>query len=810
MKTTAAPTPGSPAEAGFDEIAPDTYRAQLGVSEPNNAAERAQRIVLGAPIPETLSSRERLNRFRALAILSSDGLSSVAYGTEASLAVLVIAGATALSSNLLIGLVTAALMVIVGASYRQTIHAYPSGGGSYIVARANLGTVPGLIAAAALLVDYLLTVSVSVAAGVDALASAIPAIAPATLWIDLAAILLITLVNLRGLRESGTIFALPTYLFLGSFGLMIVLGLVQALTHGGLTVAPHVTSSFLVSSSGAITPLLILTAFASGSSAMTGIEAISNGVPAFNGDSPRARAKNAAATLTVMIALLATFFLGTTYLAWRVGAVPTPTGNPTVTAQIARFAFPGALGWLFYVTQLATLLILVFAANTSFNGFPRLLAILSRDTFAPALFSYRGERLAYSTGIIVLGVLSAVLLYIFQGNVTSLINLYALGVFAAFTLSQTGMVVHWLRRRDEQGWQARIVANGIGAAATAVVTLVIAVAKFDRGAWVVLVIVPVLVIAFEATRHYYSRQRNVELSAVDPTQRAEVAVVPIFSHQPLPIEHLAQMDSERSHRASQRRNAPSADAPAAQSAMQSNGAQQVGGGADTQNDEQEDDQPVVAAHSRHVNFHSRKWPQVVAQELDLAMRIAPEVVLLHVVLDESEAKAIRMQWDHYLAMQDGQTERMRRLGEIKIEVIISPYRTIVRPVANFIRWEKQTEFKDKRVAVLLPRQLHPAWWEWPLQRRVARRVRQKLQGDPNLTIIDIPYTLGGAPSVPHSNAPTDNPANDATQANADNASDTNSSGGDSSNSGAPDAASGASASLDATAGQANGEEALGE
>ena len=798
MKTTAPPQPDSPEAAGFQSHGPDMYVADLAASEPGGAAERLQRIVLGAPIPEALSSRERLNRFRALAILSSDGLSSVAYGTEASLAVLVIAGASALSSNLLIGLVTAALMIIVGASYRQTIHAYPNGGGSYIVARANLGTVPGLIAAAALLVDYLLTVSVSVAAGIDALASAIPAIAPATLWLDLGAILLITLVNLRGLRESGTIFALPTYLFLGSFGLMIIVGIVQALTHGGLATAAHPAATAFALSPTTLTPLLILTAFASGCSAMTGIEAISNGVPAFNGDTPKARAKNAAATLTVMIGLLASFFLGTTYLAWRVGAVPTPTGSPTVTAQIARFAFTGGFGWLFYVTQFATLLILVFAANTSFNGFPRLLAILSRDTFAPALFSYRGERLAYSTGIIVLGALSAVLLYIFQGNVTSLINLYALGVFAAFTLSQSGMVVHWLRRRNESGWQARIIANGIGAAATAIVTLVIAVAKFQRGAWVVLVIVPLLVIAFEATRHYYSRQRNVALASVDATQHADVAIVPIFSHQPLPIEHLEQLDIQRSLRDSQQRSA----APATESAG-AGADQRATSGADDQSADSNDTQSSMAVHSRHVNYHLHKWPQVVAQELDLAMRIAPEVVLLHVVLDEHEGKMIRQQWDHYLAAQDGATERRRRLGQIKIEVVISPFRTIVRPVANFILWQKRAVYKEQHVAVLLPRQLHPAWWEWPLQRRVARRVRQKLQGDPNLTIIDIPYTLGNAPASAPSSAPTDNPNADAAQSNADTASDA-------SGSGDADTASSANPSPDATQAQTSGEEALGE
>jgi amino acid transporter len=351
-----------------------------------------KRLILGQPIPETLASRERLNRTRALATLSSDALSSVAYGTEASLAVLVAAGAAALTANLGIGLVTAVLMLIVGYSYRQTIHAYPSGGGSYIVARENLGIVPGLIAAAALLIDYLLTVSVSVASGIDAISSAFPVLSPAKLVIELGAIALIMLINLRGIRESGTIFAFPTYFFLVCFGLTIVAGLIQALLHGGL--AHAATPQATLVATEPLSALLVLTAFASGCSAMTGVEAISNGVPAFAGQTPARQARHAAQTLVIMVALLVTLFLGTTYLAWRVGAVAYPSGDPTVTSQIARFAFPRALGWFFYVVQAATLLILVFAANTSFADFPRLASILARYV-PPSLLrlSWRADRL---------------------------------------------------------------------------------------------------------------------------------------------------------------------------------------------------------------------------------------------------------------------------------------------------------------------------------------------------------------------------------------------------------------------------------
>ncbi|HLY31544.1 MAG TPA: amino acid permease, partial [Ktedonobacterales bacterium] len=293
----AAPASEFPTAKDFHPLGEETFEADLRVSEPDTTAERLQRLVLGTPIPEHLAGKEQLDRVRALAILSSDALSSVAYATEASLAVLVVAGASALSTNLGIGLVTAALMLIVGGSYQQTIHAYPTGGGSYIVARANIGTLVGLIAASALLVDYLLTVSVSVAAGIDAIASAVPLLAPITLWLDIGAIALLTLVNLRGLRSSGSVFALPTYFFLFSFGLMLAVGIVRAFLQGGPTAAIHPSAHMVSAFAGSgqsLSLLLILTAFAAGCSAMTGVEAISNGVPAFQGETPPQRANNAA------------------------------------------------------------------------------------------------------------------------------------------------------------------------------------------------------------------------------------------------------------------------------------------------------------------------------------------------------------------------------------------------------------------------------------------------------------------------------------------------------------------------------------
>ncbi len=564
--TSSAPAPKSSAPVGetpFNDSVRyhpaghtgDEFSIEASTFERANESGKVWNSISHAIFGRSLSvaqvAAERLSPLLALPILASDALSSVAYATEASLAVLLTAGSATLGLNLWIGLVTAALVLIVGNSYYQTILAYPSGGGSYIVARENLqgffriplfgeihiGALPGLIAAAALLIDYLLTVSVSVAAGISAIVSVFPQLAGTiTLFvqplvvekvviIDVAVIILLIVVNLRGVREAGRIFAVPTYLFLFSFGLMILAGIARALTHGGLMAAPppatHATQP--------LTLLLILTAFASGCSAMTGVEAISNSVPIFTGKTPAEQSRNAAKTLTTMIIILACFFLGMTFLAWRLGIAPNPKGYPTVASQIALVAAGnGWLGWLYYVVQLATLLVLVFAANTSFAGFPRLLSILAKDRYLPGFFMYRGERFAFNTGVILLGVLSALLLVIFRGVVIDLINLYALGVFVAFTLSQTGMVVHWRRRKDVTQRGRRMLSNGVGAVATGIVSIVIAVSKFDRGAWVVVLLIPAIVSLFTLLRIDHSRERVFQMDQVQyPDPPADVALVSV-------------------------------------------------------------------------------------------------------------------------------------------------------------------------------------------------------------------------------------------------------------------------------------------
>jgi amino acid transporter len=489
---------------------------------------QTKRLLIGTPLSTAAQEHERLNKVKALAVLSSDAISSVAYATEASTAVLITAGLAALSLNPILAACIATLMVIVGISYRQTIHAYPKGGGSYIVARDNLGDIAGLIAASALLIDYVLTVAVSVASGVAALASAAPPLGPYSVELGVTFIVLIALINLRGIREAGTIFAAPTYLFIASFLIMIGAGVVQAILHGGLlTAAPPQPPR---GSWGPLTTLsivLVLSAFAQGCSAMTGVEAISDGIPAFK----RPESKNAARTLEWMIAILVTLFLGTTYLAWRFGLTPEPRGYPTLDSKIATHVFTGPFAWFFYVVQLATLLILVLAANTSFSDFPRLTFFLARDEFAPRLFRQRGDRLAYSFGIITLASLAIVLLVIFEGRVNALINLYALGVFTAFTFSQTGMVVRWLRLREQAGrhWRGALVANLVGAVATALVAGVVIFTKFDKGAWIVVLLIPVLVLTSLGIHQHYERARR-EIQPLTPLAADQVRhlmIIPI-------------------------------------------------------------------------------------------------------------------------------------------------------------------------------------------------------------------------------------------------------------------------------------------
>ncbi len=509
--------------------------ASSGRSPVSKTFGRLKRVMIGQPLTTSSGIHERLTKVKALAVLSSDALSSVAYATEEILRILVLAGLSAMSLSLPIGAAIILLLGIVGFSYRQTIKAYPHGGGSYIVAKDNLGETPALVAGGALLVDYILTVAVSISAAVAAMVSAVPEIHDHLVLTGVSFIVLITVVNLRGIRESGSIFAVPTYLFLAGMAVMITIGFVRNALDGFPVHEPDREAMIGTSSIGIF---LILRAFSSGCAALTGVEAISDGVPAFKPP----EWKNARSTLTWMIGILAVMFAGITWLAHQYGAVPLPqeeSGYETVVSQIARGVF-GGTNAAYYFIQFATMSILVLAANTAYSDFPRLSYFMARDKYMPSQFTFRGDRLAYTTGILTLGLFSILVLWIFGAETERLIPLYALGVFTSFTLSQLGMVVRWQKRR-EPGWQQGRIINAVGATATAIVALVVGITKFTHGAWIVVVLIPLLIMLFRGIHRHYAEARE-ELESLTPTQSEDilnVVVVPVASINPVTRQTLA-------------------------------------------------------------------------------------------------------------------------------------------------------------------------------------------------------------------------------------------------------------------------------
>lgn len=472
------------------------------------AITRLKHVLIGRPMPSEQLAHERIPKAKALAVFASDALSSTAYATEEILLVLVAAGAAALSLTLPISLAIAMLLAIVAYSYRQTILKYPQGGGTYIVTKDNFGFTPALIAGSALMIDYVLTVSVSISAGIAAVTSALPAFTPFQVELALLAVALLTLANLRGVRESATIFTIPTYIFVVSMFALLGLGAWRVLTgmppvEAVAGVAPKIVEPLAL--------FLILRAFASGCSALTGTEAISDGVPAFK--EPQAR--NAVTTLIWMVTILGTLFLGISVLSQHFGILPSE--NETVLSQLAR-AVVGRTPF-YYVIQASTALILVLAANTSFSDFPRLAYFMAKDHFMPRQFIFRGDRLGLSTGILALGILSGLLIAAVKADVHHLIPLYAVGVFISFTFSQASMVKRWWVRREE-GWKQGLLINGLGAIATSVVALVITATKFLHGAWMIVLLLPLFVYTLRGIREHYLRvkeqlkiQKRTELQA---------------------------------------------------------------------------------------------------------------------------------------------------------------------------------------------------------------------------------------------------------------------------------------------------------
>ncbi len=634
-------------------------------------AGRVRRVLLGPPLHSAAVLEERMRKLVALPVLSSDALSSVAYGPEAMLVVLALGGAAAFGYSRLISLAIFVLMVVVGLSYRQTIRAYPRGGGSYIVASDNLGLLPGLIAAAGLMLDYVLTVAVSVASGVAAITSAIPSLAPDTVPLGLGVIALLVAGNLRGVRQAGLLFAAPTYMFILAIFLLVAVGLVDAAGHGF-----HATPRPPVHAAEGVGLLLILRAFGSGATAMTGIEAISDGIPAFK----PVEWRNARTTLTWMVSLLVVMFVGTVVLIELDGIVP--SSSQTVLSQLAHDGVGN--GVLYGYVQAATALVLLLAANTAFSDFPRLLFFLARDYSAPRLFLRMGDRLAFSNGIVVLGAAAAAILAAFDGSVTSLIPLFAVGVFLAFTLSQTGMVVRWLRTREE-GWQRSICFNALGAFLSAIVLLITSFTKFLEGAWLVVILIPTLVVLFLRIRtHYLAVGRAVALQPIPARARAKLIAPPSSS-----------LPSDRAHSAVRSGLHEREEAP---------------------------DQvlnltvvPVIAMDLASL------------RALAYAASLGQPVLAIHISTDPEEARRFRSYWqvwgDH-----------------VPLEIVLSPYRALVAPLARYLRL-LHDQAPDFTITIVLPELVVRRAWHRLLHNGVAPRLRRALRQLPGIVVTTVPFHL---------------------------------------------------------------------
>jgi amino acid transporter len=602
-------------------------------------ANSLKRIILGQPLATSAEKHERLGKIAGLAVFASDALSSVAYGTEEIVLVLVMAGtaAVAYSFPIMIGIVL--LVGIVAASYWQTIHAYPSGGGSYIVAKDNLGTLPGLIAGAALLIDYVLTVAVSTASGVAAITSAFPALFPWRVAICTLTVIAVTVANLRGVRESGRLFTIPTYWFIASLGLLILAGFYRVATGTVQAYPPEEIKATEV-----VTVFLILRAFSSGCATLTGIEAVSNGIPAFRPPEP----KNASATLVWMASILGATSLGIAYLAHVYHVVPKE--SETVVSLLARAAIGENV--LYYNIQAATALILFLAVNTSFQDFPRLSSIMARDGFMPRQMANRGDRLVFSNGIIILASLSVVLLVVFSGSTHALIPLYAVGVFLSFTLSQAGMVRHWLKLPDERPKPHHILLNGLGALTTGVVTVVIAVSKFTHGAWMVIVLIPLIVLALLRVNHHY--KLVAERLSLTGAMRPRIGKNPV----------------------------------------------------------------VVMVAGLHKG---------VVEALEYARSISPNVTALTVDLDPTQTTKLRLRWAEWAP-------------DVPLVVLESPYRSILRPLLDYIdRMERQGE--GRYLTVVLPEFIPSHWWEHFLHNQSALLIKAALLFKPGKVTVSVPYHL---------------------------------------------------------------------
>jgi amino acid transporter len=648
-----------------DEELEATVGAGKSDSWSSRIAYVLRRVLIGPALRSTAIAEERMGRLLALAVLSPDALSSVAYGPEAMMAILVLAGSSALSLSLPIGAALAVLMLSVGLGYRQVIRAYPHGGGSYIVASDSLGPNWGLLAGAGLIVDYILTVAVSVASGVEAATSAVPSLGSATVVLGLIVIVLLVAGNLRGVRDAGAAFAAPTYLFVAAIALIVIAGLIKAGSRG-FHAAPPVQHRGVE----ALGALLVLRAFASGATAMTGIEVISNAVPVFRPP----EAEHARQTLTVMVALLISMFVGVVLVAHFDGA--TPGGGQTLLSKIAHDSVGSGIPYAF--VQVSTALVLLVAANSAFNGFPRLLYFMARDSNVPRLFLRLGDRLAFSNGILVLAVPAAIIYASFGGKTEPLIPLFAIGVFLAFTLAQSAMVVHWWRHR-ERGWQGALATNLLGAVLSALVVLIAAITKLTQGAWVVIVLVPLIVLACRRVHAYYGRARD----ALTPRPDADAGRPSVRLSPP----RLAWQVSERLAEA------------------------------------QDDPSEVYSFAVVPVAV----LDLAALHALAYAVSLSQPVLALHMSPTEEEADRFRRAWEAW--------------GDhLPLEIVVSPYRATVAPLANYIA-ALHRQRPDVTLTLVIPETVVAKPWQRILQNRIASRLRAALIAYEGIVITTVPFHL---------------------------------------------------------------------
>jgi amino acid transporter len=759
-----------------------------------SAPEAVKRLVIGRAFASHRLEHTLLPKIIALPVFSSDPLSSNAYATEEILLVLFAASTASLHLVMPIALAIALLMAIVITSYRQTVRAYPSGGGAYIVSKENLGTMPGLTAAAALLIDYVLTVSVSVSAGVLAISSAFPVVAEHAVVLSIIFVVLLTLANLRGVKEAGTLFAVPTYAFVASIFVMIVIGLARCA--GGCPPAEPIEAAHdLARTAGPLSLFVILHAFSSGSTALTGVEAISNGVPAFR----RPQAHNAARTLGVMGAMTICMFLGISWLATHVPGI-TVSHERSVVAQVAHAVFGGGLG--FYLVQAFTAAILILAANTAYQDFPRLSSILARDGFMPSQFRNRGDRLVFSNGVIVLAVLAGALIYAFDANLSRLIQLYVVGVFTSFTLSQAGMVRHWMRERERaphaaRGWRRSIVINGIGAATTGVVLSVITATKFVHGAWIVITAMPFIVAGLLGIRrHYLWAGARVRRGSVRPRPDARNHVVLLVRH------FDAATAGALGHLRAIRPNSVDVVIPGTGPVgSETQQAWHIFAGDGVPDLQPLGDGGVLAGVRRFVrsvatepdDFVNVVVPEVIREGLfayvvrhrglirlkagllrlpnvavtsvpvlatadgkepDTRPLIPNRVVALVFVSELNDATIRAMNYASTLHASETRavyfhmdTEQEHRLGsawfdsglEVPLDIVEAPFRDLVRPMQDEVR--RHTMRPGTVVSVVIPERIVSRWWQIPLHNKSALFVKRLFLYEDHTILTSVPYQL---------------------------------------------------------------------